>query len=554
MPSYHAATAAARHGRRTALSRLQSPSPLVTSGARRYHRYHLGAPSAYLILDGSMQSSTMAAASPASMAASQIPFGAARMGSSTSNSGDAHMSRGYNLALLASAASIAAAGSLLSSPVASCEAKEEEGSDALQTAAGLADESEEANGSGANVSVQDGMDAGPESPGGNGTPGPAEADEDTNAHEDEDDLSNDEETTCSICLINRQGPCRKYWLKFERCMKEHSAEQAKAERAKKKAEEAKEKEEGEIVATSSTEGVDVKSLEEEWDAFMVKSIQPGEDDDDDDDDEEEDDEDEEEDDEEGVDADDAESTNTSRPDDNMPAKEEVTLAERCDQFMLPWIGCIQEHRNVYSLISNAFYQKDYIDPLEDTIPDGRRACFAASRHQAGYPLLKFDGGVEIDLGNWREHVEADADEANGELEEEEPTPKPPIEEPHLINAYAKFRLTDPNSGRPIEVAYVKDQAGRLLGFDSFSKRDDSGGGDDDGTHEKGGVGGMEATAAAAHEGECTFHIVPGETTSVTAYAIYRGMAEGVEGSVREDFLYVTKDVPLPGATKPKNEE
>ncbi len=30
----------------------------------------------------------------------------------------------------------------------------------------------------------------------------------------------DEPTTCSICLINRQGPCRSSWKKFERCIKQ----------------------------------------------------------------------------------------------------------------------------------------------------------------------------------------------------------------------------------------------------------------------------------------------------------------------------------------------
>ena len=31
----------------------------------------------------------------------------------------------------------------------------------------------------------------------------------------------DDETSCTICLINRQGPCRDYWRKFERCLKDH---------------------------------------------------------------------------------------------------------------------------------------------------------------------------------------------------------------------------------------------------------------------------------------------------------------------------------------------
>ena len=171
----------------------------------------------------------------------------------------------------------------------------------------------------------------------------------------------------------------------------------------------------------------------------------------------------------------------------------------------------------------------------------------------GY-VIKFVG-VEVDLENWREHVEADADEGGQEDnggddlgKEEEPIPNPASahgEDPHLINAYAKFKLIDPRTGQPIEVAYIKDQRGRLLGFDSFSKRDGAESGSDDGLH---GVDAAGDEKAPAHDGECTFHIVPGETTSVTAYAIYRGLKkeDDGEGSVREDVLYYTPVIPLLG--------
>mmetsp|Transcript_31591 Transcript_31591/g.60320 ORF Transcript_31591/g.60320 Transcript_31591/m.60320 type:complete len:257 (+) Transcript_31591:104-874(+) len=127
--------------------------------------------------------------------------------------------------------------------------------------------------------------------------------------DDDDDPSKDEDTSCSICLINRQGPCRKYWLKFERCMKEHGAEKEKDQRQQQRAaaeeddeddkkestaeEEAgsegdedgedEDREEGKE-ADDGEEGGEKVSMEEEWDAFMLKTIRPGEDDDDDDDD------------------------------------------------------------------------------------------------------------------------------------------------------------------------------------------------------------------------------------------------------------------------------
>ena len=126
------------------------------------------------------------------------------------------------------------------------------------------------------VDVEDGMDAGvldASSPESLTDAGPADVEDD-----DEDDPSNDEETSCSICLINRQGPCRQYWLKFERCMKEHSAEKEKtiADAESKEAEEAKSEEESKDDPILTEQ----EQIEREWDAFMEKSIQPGEDDDD----------------------------------------------------------------------------------------------------------------------------------------------------------------------------------------------------------------------------------------------------------------------------------
>lgn len=186
----------------------------------------------------------------------------------TSSSGayNAHNIRdSASLLTLAAATSVVAAYSISSidNNIAFCE-----------TATGPADVMEDSDDI---VVVEDGMDAGVEdtsSPESSADAGPADAEED-----DEDDPSNDEETSCSICLINRQGPCRKYWLKFERCMKEHSAEKEKtiAEAESKEAEEAKAEEEAE----DDTILTEQEQIETEWDAFMEKSIQPGEDDDDD---------------------------------------------------------------------------------------------------------------------------------------------------------------------------------------------------------------------------------------------------------------------------------
>lgn len=182
--------------------------------------------------------------------------------------------------------------------------------------------------------------------------------------------------------------------------------------------------------------------------------------------------------------------------------------------------------------------------MEDAVLESNRQQFSKSDAEIGENdgyILKFDG-VEVDLGNWREHVEADADEDSGDVLDEEQTPTPNNgDEPQLINAYAKFQLTDPKSGEPIEVAYIKDQKGRLLGFDSFTKQKST---DNENSDED------EERTDESNEGECTFHLVPGETTIVTAYAIYRGQREGDDGeSLREDNLYYTSEIPLPGQSK-----
>lgn len=46
----------------------------------------------------------------------------------------------------------------------------------------------------------------------------------------------DEPTPCSICRVNRQGPCRPLWRKFERCMKDNVRNDDEEERGEEKEE------------------------------------------------------------------------------------------------------------------------------------------------------------------------------------------------------------------------------------------------------------------------------------------------------------------------------
>ena len=243
--------------------------------------------------------------SSATAISSSTQLGGASAQSSRTSYGTYNTNNQTALLSVAAATSLAAAISISSSSSTSCD-----------TATGPADEREEND---EVVVVTDGMDASSDASQLNiasADTGPAEAEED-----DEDDPSNDEETTCSICLINRQGPCRKYWLKFERCMKEHSAEQEKA-----KAKTVSAEEDGGTNNESSddnTELTEQDRIENEWDAFMEKSTKPGEDDEDDDDEDDEDDEEE----------DDNKNENGGE-DSSSSLMEDMTLAERCDKFMM----------------------------------------------------------------------------------------------------------------------------------------------------------------------------------------------------------------------------
>ncbi len=251
------------------------------------------------------------ASSSASAISSSTQLGGASFQSSRTSYDTYNTNKSTALISFAAVTSLAAAASI-SSSIAS--------STSCDTATGPADEREEND---EVVVVTDGMDASSDASQLNiasADTGPAEAEED-----DEDDPSNDEETTCSICLINRQGPCRKYWLKFERCMKEHSAEQEKAKAKTVSAEE----DDGinEESSDDNTELTEQDRIEHEWDAFMEKSTKPGEDDDDEDEDDEDDDD--EDDEEEGDNK-----NENGEEDSSSSLMEDMTLAERCDKFMM----------------------------------------------------------------------------------------------------------------------------------------------------------------------------------------------------------------------------
>jgi len=261
----------------------------------------------------------------------------------------------------------------------------------------------------------------------------------------------DEPTHCSICKINRQGPCRNPWRWFEKCMKETSSENE---------------------------------------------------------------------------------------------TEEKEMVNICSKPSFTWFQCVEENRPTYAFYTNMQF-KEELDMLEMRFKD--------SENDENTQMLKFpannndsESDVDndlvpmLDLTQWDQvkHTFADEDSneekvetpptvANIESEKEAQSDSPQtsvpadknIEAPKvLIPALAKFKLLS-SDNLPIELAYIRDQDGNILGFDYFS-------------HEK---------KKGEEYGDMTFYImVPdngegsqqgiSKTTSLTAYAWYKQKTDEKEES------------------------
>jgi Cobalamin biosynthesis protein CobT (nicotinate-mononucleotide:5, 6-dimethylbenzimidazole phosphoribosyltransferase) len=218
-----------------------------------------------------------------------------------------------------------------------------------------------------------------------------------------DDLpEEDEPTTCTICLINRQGPCRPTWRKFEKCMKDNSSAEAEGK-------------------------------------------------------------------------------------DKMNQNEGSSLGEKCDKYMLPWITCLQKFRNRYTLISNNFFQNEMIAEIENGIDEEEKIL-----------LDNFDVKSIVQIGNdWSK-----ADPLQ-EISDDDDVP--------LVEGVVSINLWDANQSRPIEIAFVKDQDGTLLGYEQFFdfKKQLNGKVTEDLDDNIGKVGG------------CIFHANPATTKSIQIFALYR---------------------------------
>lgn len=271
----------------------------------------------------------------------------------------------------------------------------------------------------------------------------------------------DEETHCTICLINRQGPCRPYWRKFERCMKDSSR------------------------ASDSTKGNDGSNDED------------------------------------------------GSADDTPPP----TMGETCDVHMMPWLTCIQSHRNTYTLISNRFFQNEFVDGVEKGIHDEDKVCLGGSDYigDGSLPSVDWRQLVEFPDYEWLKEDGGDDTykvERKGLGDAEHCVGGENDADANLVEGLARINLWDEdgkgqNKRRRVDLAYVRDQDGLLLGHERFAAPKSDTEEIKSGTPEEGGSANDEMNNEQRENsnteptvGNCVFHVCPETTKAIQIFALY----------------------------------
>eukprot|EP00592_Proboscia_alata_P017134 CAMPEP_0194393704 /NCGR_PEP_ID=MMETSP0174-20130528/123444_1 /TAXON_ID=216777 /ORGANISM="Proboscia alata, Strain PI-D3" /LENGTH=554 /DNA_ID=CAMNT_0039189417 /DNA_START=103 /DNA_END=1767 /DNA_ORIENTATION=+ len=152
------------------------------------------------------------------------------------------------------------------------------------------------------------------------------------ANDDYSDLPEDDDTYCGICTINRQGPCRNPWRRFEQCMKNNPTKDDDQET------------EGEETASVAAKcdpyfqpwfECFMQHCRNPWRRFeQCMKMNPTKDDD--------------------------------PGNDSMETEGEETasVAAKCDPYFQPWFECFMQHRGTYAMITNQSMDPD-ITRLED---------------------------------------------------------------------------------------------------------------------------------------------------------------------------------------------
>ena len=275
-----------------------------------------------------------------------------------------------------------------------------------------------------------------------------------------DDLPpEDEPTHCTICMINRLGPCRPHWRKFEHCMKDNSPSDNDGDNNNK---------DDDAVSPSSS-------------SSSSKSM------------------------------------------------------EMCDEFMFPWLQCVQSHRHLYTLMTNHVFQREYIhDFLIDCAKKNIRAKKWEDPPVDWEPLWEYarETGLTVSdfigsgstaemqhvLGRLLQLGKLNLDRlVVGSAHVPEWSPDEPPQYPidpttgeelplELVDLSVPIDLSsvdfpDKENGWEIDLAYASDEKGRVLGFEQFTKKpqDD----DDDNT------------------ARLVFSVQPNRTRRIVLYKIFK---------------------------------
>ena len=280
----------------------------------------------------------------------------------------------------------------------------------------------------------------------------------------------DEPTTCSICLINRQGPCRNHWRWFEKCLKlssTHSSDQSNTEEYKQN-------------DNSIDQGADIKNSDSEDDLGQKETNY---------------------------------SSNSSSD------------FDLCMKASMVWMECVDQHRSLYSYYTNRHFQPELIT-MEQNISETNKSNSFSINMKPSLDLISYqefmetltqqstetaksnllsedpisiENNLQANVQSTENHPDIQSsinhDTNHGKNERKKDKNSPPE---HLIPSYAKIQLLDENTSYPIEIGYIKDQNGDLLGFDYFSRE----------------------KKENLQSGDITFHLTP-ETTSVSVFCLYR---------------------------------
>jgi len=284
----------------------------------------------------------------------------------------------------------------------------------------------------------------------------------------------DEETPCSICKVHRQGPCRRVWRPFEYCTKD---------------------------------------------------------------------------------------------------KDNISVAEKCDTYMFPWVTCMQEHPNLYRMLYNQLTQHEYVDEYETSL--------YWNNNNPPHQEWKINIDNDIDFTQlWSstdnsdsnttttttaidqyhpdamaKNYKTDADWAYFFLqlkttdidyyEKKKQNNKILMEEniiydantyegdPKLVECGVRiplFLTENDHNNATLEMCYVRDQNGRMLGMDQFSSLLHPRENNDKETSETQ----QQPPLSPQHEEVLKFYIEPGKTTSLRFYKVYQSTIPKKDNDTADD--------------------